>query len=188
LRVLTESEAVVSSGTPMVEIGDPRNLEIVTDLLSTDAVKVKPGQRALIDGWGGGRSLEGVVRRVEPYGFTKVSALGVEEQRVNVIIDITDPIELWRRLGHGYRVESRVVLWESPDVLKVPLSALFRQHGDWAAFVERTGRARITSVRIGHEDGFEAEVIEGLAEGENVVLHPSDRVRDGVRVEARALR
>lgn len=188
LRVLTESEGVVSSGMPLVEIGNPHRIEIVTDLLSTDAVKVKPGQRALIEGWGGGRALGAVVRRVEPYGFTKVSALGVEEQRVNVILDITDPIELWRSLGHGYRVEPRIVLWESKDVLKVPLSSLFRQGDDWAAFVERGARARLAPVRIGHEDGFEAEVIEGLSAGDVVVLHPSDRVRDGARIEARGLR
>jgi HlyD family secretion protein len=188
LRVLTESEGVVNSGTPLVEIGNPRRLEIVADLLSTDAVKVRPGQRALIEGWGGGRALGAVVRRVEPYGFTKVSALGVEEQRVNVIIDVTDPIELWRSLGHGYRVEPRIVLWESQSVLKVPLSSLFREGDGWAAFVKRRGRAVLTPVRIGHEDGFDAEVIDGLSEGDVVVLHPSDRVTDGARIAPRGLR
>ena len=174
--------------TPLVEIGNPRRLEIVADLLSTDAVKVRPGQRALIEGWGGGRALGAVVRRVEPYGFTKVSALGVEEQRVNVIIDVTDPIELWRSLGHGYRVEPRIVLWESQSVLKVPLSSLFREGDGWAAFVKRRGRAVLTPVRIGHEDGFDAEVIDGLSEGDVVVLHPSDRVTDGARIAPRGLR
>jgi HlyD family secretion protein len=188
LKVNNESEGVVASGTPLVEIGDPRHLEVVTDLLSTDAVKVKAGQRVLIEGWGEPRPLEGVVRRVEPYGFTKVSALGVEEQRVNVVIDFTDPPELWRRLGHGYRVEPRVVLWESPDVLKVPLSSLFRDKGRWAVFVERGGRARVTPVEMGHENGLEAEILKGLSAGERVVLHPSDRVTGGQRIEARKLR
>ena len=188
LRVLTESEGVVGSGTPLVEIGDPRRLEIVTDLLSTDAVKVRAGYRALIDGWGGDRSLEGVVRRVEPFGFTKVSALGVEEQRVNVIIDVTDPVELWRNLGHGYRVEPRIILWESRDVLKVPLSSLFRQGPDWAVFVNHRGRARLTPVTIAHENGLEAEVLHGLTAGQTVVMHPSDRVGDNARIEQRQLR
>jgi HlyD family secretion protein len=188
LRVVTESEGVVASGAALVEVGNPRSMEVVTDLLSTDAVKVRPGQRAFINGWGGDRALQAVVRRVEPYGFTKVSALGVEEQRVNVIIDITDPIELWRRLGHGYRVEANVVLWESRDVLKVPLPALFRDGEHWAVFVERGGRARLTTVRIGHNNGLEAEVIDGLSPGDIVVLQPSDRVVDGTRIEPRKLR
>jgi len=188
LRVLLESEGTVASGTPLVEIGDARRLEVVADLLSTDAVQVKAGQRVLIEGWGGTRPIEGVVQRVEPYGFTKVSALGVEEQRVNVVIDLTDPPESWRRLGHGYRVEPRIVLWESGDVLKVPLSSLFRQGEQWAVFVERDGRAHLTEVRIDHENGLEAEVIDGLAAGTRVVLHPSDRVADGVRIRQRETR
>ncbi len=188
LRVRLESEGTVASGAPLVEIGDSRRLEVVADLLSTDAVRVKAGQRVLIEGWGGARPIEGVVRRVEPFGFTKVSALGVEEQRVNVVIDFTDPPEFWRRLGHGYRVEPRIVLWESGDVLKVPLSALFRQGEQWAVFVDRGGRAHLTAVRIGHENGLEAEVVDGLAAGARVVLHPSDRVADGVRVRQRETR
>jgi HlyD family secretion protein len=185
LRVRLESEGTVASGAPLVEIGDSRRLEVVADLLSTDAVRVKAGQRVLIEGWGGARPIEAVVRRVEPFGFTKVSALGVEEQRVNVVIDFTDPPELWRRLGHGYRVEPRIVLWESADVLKVPLSALFRQGEQWAVFVDRGGRAQLTEVRIGHENGLEAEVVAGLETGTRVVLHPSDRVSDGVRIRQR---
>jgi HlyD family secretion protein len=188
LRVLNESEGVVASGTALAEIGNPGRMEIVIDLLSTDAVKVRPGQRALITGWGGERALQAVVRRVEPFGFTKVSALGVEEQRVNVIIDITDPIELWRRLGHGYRVDANIVLWESADVLKVPWSALFREGDGWAVFVERSGRAHLANVRIDHSNGLEAEVIKGLSAGEIVVLQPSDRVWSGTRIEPRKLR
>src|SRR5690606_1901832 len=117
LRVINESEQIVQSGQPLVELGDPTNLEIVVDLLSADAVRVQPGQRVIIEGWGGDGTLEGVVRRVEPFGFLKISALGIEEQRVNVIIDLTDPVERWERLGHGYRVEPRIVLWEGTDVL-----------------------------------------------------------------------
>lgn len=185
LQVLAESEGIVASGTPLVEIGDPGKLEVVTDLLSTEAVKVRTGQRALIEGWGGGDALEGVVRRVEPYGFTKVSALGVEEQRVKVIIDIAEPVERWRHLGHGYRVEPRIVLWESNDVLKVPLSSLFRRGGEWAVFVSRDGRARLQTLAIGHMNGIDAEVLEGIAAGDAVVVHPSDRVSDGARIEPR---
>jgi HlyD family secretion protein len=185
LQVLAESEGIVASGTPLVEIGDPGKLEVVTDLLSTEAVKVRTGQRALIEGWGGDHALEGVVRRVEPYGFTKVSALGVEEQRVRVIIDITEPAERWRHLGHGYRVEPRIVLWESNDVLKVPLSSLFRQGGEWAVFVSRDGRARLQALAIGKMNGIDAEVLEGIAAGDAVVVHPSDRVSDGARIEPR---
>ena len=185
LQVLAESEGIVASGAPLVEIGDPGKLEIVTDLLSTDAVKVRTGQRALIEGWGGDHALEGVVRRVEPYGFTKISALGVEEQRVKVVIDLAEPAERWRHLGHGYRVEPRIVLWESKDVLKVPLSSLFRQGGEWAVFVSRDGRARLQTVTIGNMNGIDAEVLKGVAAGDAVVVHPSDRVSDGARIEQR---
>jgi HlyD family secretion protein len=186
LRVVTESEGVVQSGTPLIEVGDPVKLEIVVDLLSADAVRVQPGQRAVIEAWGGPRPLEGEVRRVEPFGFTKVSALGIEEQRVNVIIDLKEPREQWRRLGHGYRVEPRIVLWEGRDVLKVPLSALFRQGPQWAVFVEKGGRAELRTVEVGHENGLEAEVTKGLESGERIVLHPGDRVSPGTRLEDRS--
>lgn len=185
LRVLQESEAIVNAGTPILEIGDPSNLEIKVELLSEDAVRVKPGQRVLIDGWGGDRSLEGVVERVEPFGFTKVSALGIEEQRVNAIIDITSPHEQWQSLGHGYRVEPRIVVWESEDELRVPLSALFREGNRWAVFVDDDGRAELRFVEIGREDGRYAQILDGLAEGERIVLHPNDRIADGTRIEAR---
>jgi len=185
LQVLAESEGIVASGTPLVEIGDPGKLEVVTDLLSTEAVKVRTGQRALIEGWGGDDALEGVVRRVEPYGFTKVSALGVEEQRVRVIIDITEPAERWRHLGHGYRVEPRIVLWDWKAGLKGPLCSLFRQGGKWALFVSRDGRARLQALAIGKMNGIDAEVLEGIAAGDAVVVHPSDRVSDGARIEPR---
>jgi HlyD family secretion protein len=125
------------------------------------------------------------VRRVEPYGFTKVSALGIEEQRVNVVIDIKEPRQQWARLGHGYRVEPRIVLWESSDVLKLPLAALFRHGGKWSVFVVQDGRAVLRAVEIGHENGLEAEVLSGLRAGESVVLHPGDRVSPGVRLRPR---
>jgi HlyD family secretion protein len=185
LRILTESEGVVQSGTPLMEVGDPDKLEIVVDLLSADAVRVQPGQRAVIEAWGGPRPLEGAVRRVEPFGFTKVSALGIEEQRVNVVIDIKEPRAQWQRLGHGYRVEPRIVLWEARDVLKVPLSALFRQGTQWAVFVDKGGRADLRTVEVAHENGLEAEVTSGLEAGERIVLHPGDRVTPGARLQNR---
>ncbi len=185
LRVLDESERVVQSGEPLVEVGDPARLEVVVDLLSEDAVRVQAGQRAIIEAWGGPKPLEGVVRRVEPFGFTKVSALGIDEQRVNVVIDITEPRRHWERLGHGYRVEPRIVLWESRDVLKVPLAALFRQDQQWAVFVAQDRRAVLRPVEIGHENGLEAEVVSGLEAGERVVLRPGDRVSPGVRLQER---
>jgi HlyD family secretion protein len=185
LRIVNESEGVVASGTPLVEVGNPGLLEVVVDLLSADAVRVQPGQRVVIEAWGGDQPLDGVVERVEPFGFTKVSALGIEEQRVNVVIDITSPRERWERLGHGYRVEPRIVLWESPDVLRVPLSALFRDGDEWAVFVERAGRADLQEVEIGQGNGLHAEVRTGLEAGERVVLHPADRVSPGVRLVER---
>ena len=185
LRILQQSEAVVTSGTPLVEIGDPRDLEIVVDLLSSDAVSVAAGQRVLIERWGGETVLEGRVRLVEPYGFTKISALGIEEQRVNVIIDLTSPTEEWARLAHGYQVELRIVLWEAAEALKLPVLALFREGENWAVFVESDGRAELRHVTLGRRSQLEAQVLEGLEAGERVVLHPSDRVQAGVRIAAR---
>jgi HlyD family secretion protein len=185
LRVLQESESVVRSGTPLLEIGNPGAMEIVVDLLSTEAVRVQPGQRVLIEAWGGGDSLNGTVRRVEPFGFTKVSALGIEEQRVNVIIDFTDPPERWQRLGHGYRVEPRIILAAAENALKVPRAALFRDEGGWAVFVNDSGRATLRRVELGLENGLEAEIRKGLGSGEQIVLQPGDRVSDGTRVRAR---
>ena len=185
LQVIHESEAVVSAGQPLIEIGDPEDLEIVADLLSTEAVRVEPGQRVMIEEWGGGTVLNGRVERIEPYGFTKISALGIEEQRVNVIVDFTDPPAQWQRLGHGYQLEVRIVLWESDDVLRVPLSALFRDGEDWAVFVEREGRAEKRRVAPGRQNGLESQILEGLEAGERIVLYPSDRVVEDVRLTAR---
>jgi HlyD family secretion protein len=144
------------------------------------------GQRVIIDSWGGDQPLEGRVRLVEPYGFTKVSALGIEEQRVNVIVDIVSPRDEWERIAHGYQVDVRIVLAESEDVLKVPLTALFRDGANWAVFVRESGRGTLRHVSLGKSNGVETEVTTGLAENDVVVLHPSDRVRDGVRIGARA--
>jgi HlyD family secretion protein len=186
LRVPQESERPVVAGTPLVEIGDPEKLEIVTDLLSSDAVQVDPGAAVLIEDWGGRNPLRGRVRLVEPYGFTKISALGVEEQRVNVVIDFAEPLEAVRRLGHGYRATVRIVTWSAPQVLKVPISALFRTDGQWSVFTLDAGRrARLTKVAVGHMNDEEAEVLGGLSAGQRVLLHPSDKVADGVKVAAR---
>jgi len=175
----------VSAAEPLLELGDPRELEIVSDLLSTDAVKVRPGQQVLIEQWGGERPLHARVRRVEPSGFTKISALGVEEQRVNVVMDFVDPAEARQALGDGYRVEVRIVTWQGEDILKLPTGALFRRGGDWAVFVVDGGRARMDVVQIGPWNGLEAQVLEGLDEGDQVVVHPSDALADGARVVPR---
>ncbi len=185
LRLVQESEAVIAAGAPLVEIGDPRDLEVVVDLLSRDAVRVREGAAVTIDEWGGEATVAGRVRRIEPTGFTKVSALGIEEQRVNVIIDFTDPPERWQLLGHGYRVEARIVVWQSEDVLKVPVSALFRHGEAWAVFVVEDGRARLREVAVGHRNSQAAEVLEGLEDGKHVVLYPSDRIFDGAAVTMR---
>jgi HlyD family secretion protein len=186
LRVLQESEAVVGPGTALIEIGDPENLEVFVDLLSTDAVRVEAGQRVLIEAWGGGEPLAGVVRRVEPFGFTKISALGIEEQRVKVIIDFNDARDRWSRLGHGYRVEPRIVLAEAEAVLKVPQAALFREDGRWSVFVDAGGRAELRTVELGLENGLEAQVRKGLAAGDQVVLQPGGRVSAGTSIKPRA--
>ncbi len=185
LQVLQQSESVVLPGAALVEIGDPRDLEIAVELLTTDAVKVHAGQRVIIDDWGGDAPLEGRVRVVEPYGFTKVSALGIEEQRVNVIVDITSPHDQWKALAHGYQVEARIVVADENNVLRLPLTALFRDGADWAVFVDANGRARLRHVVVGRRTDTEAEIRSGLDQHERVIVHPSDRIGDGVRVLSR---
>jgi HlyD family secretion protein len=184
LKIIQESEGVVQAGTPLVEIGDPRDLEIVADLLSTDAVRTKPGASVRIDGWGG-PSIQGRVARVEPAGFLKVSALGIEEQRVRTIIDLVESPEAWSQLGHDYRVIVHVTAWHTDDALIVPVSALFRQADDWAVFAVREGRARVTPVKIGQRNNRMAEVHSGLSVGDRVVIHASDRVKEGTAVMER---
>jgi HlyD family secretion protein len=182
---LRESERVVPAGDPVLELGDPGSLEIVSDLLSSDAVKVAAGAPVIVEQWGGERMLRGKVRRVEPSGFMKVSALGVEEQRVNVVVDFEAPREAWKALGDGYRVEVRIVVWEGADVLKAPLGALFRRGEEWATFVAEGGRARLRPIEIGHRNGLQAEVVKGLAAGDTVVVHPPDGLADGARIAER---
>jgi len=187
LRILQQSAGVVAAGDPLVEIGDAHDLEIVVDLLSSDAVKTAPGQRVVIERWGGPTTLEGRVRLVEPFGFTKVSALGIEEQRVNVVIDITSPADEWQRLAHGYQVDVRIVLAEREGVLKLPLLALVRNGEDWAVYVDRDGRAELTPVQIGMRSSLDVEIVDGLEEGDRIVLHPSNRIETGVRIAARTV-
>lgn len=185
LTIHHESEAVVAAGTPLVEIGDPAALEVVAELLSADAVRVAQGAEARVEGWGG-PPLAARVRRIEPSGFTKVSTLGIEEQRVRVILDLPGPAGERPGLGHGYRVVVAIVVERHDDVPLVPLGALFRQGADWAVFtVGADGRAALRRVELGARDARSALVSAGLAEGERVILHPSDRVADGVAVAPR---
>ena len=185
LRLLHESEGAVATGQPLLEIGNPGTLEVEVEVLSTHAVKIAPGSKVILDRWGGDQAMQGVVRVVEPSGFTKISALGVEEQRVRVIVDITSPREAWQRLGDGYRVEARFVLWEGADVLQLPTSALFRHGEGWAVFALKGGRARLTPLEIGERAGLATQVLSGLAAGAEVVSHPDDALSDGARVRPR---
>lgn len=185
LRVPQESERVVVAGTPLVEIGDPDQLELVTDLLSEDAVRVQPGARVFIEAWGGERPLAGNVRLIEPFGFTKISALGVEEQRVNVVIDFAEPREAWRRMGHGYRAKVRIVTSSSATAVQVPISALFRVGNRWSLFLAQNDRARLVPVEVGLMNDEVAEIRRGVRPGQRVILHPSDKIRDGVKIKER---
>ena len=183
LRRLQESAATVPAGQPLIEVGDLDRLEIVSDLLSSEAVKVQAGQRVVIEQWGGDRPLDGRVRRIEPSGFTKISALGVEEQRVNVIVDLDErPPDL----GDGFRVEIRVIVWAKDNVLKVPTSSVFRVGSDWAVYKVENGHAVRRPVKIGQRNGLEAEVLDGLAEGDRIVVYPSEAISDGVAVVSRS--
>lgn len=185
LKIPHKSEGTVIAGQPLIEIGDPRALEVEVDVLSADAVRIHPGTRVIFERWGGEGTLEGKVSKIEPGGFTKVSALGVEEQRVWIIIAFTSPREQWQRLGDGYRVEASFILWEANNVLQVPASALFRDGDGWAAFAIEQGKAVKRSIQIGQRNGLNAQVISGVKEGERVIVHPDDRVHQGVSVAAR---
>lgn len=180
-----ESEVVVTAGQPVLEIGDPSRIEVVSDLLSTDAVRVSPGQAVLIEQWGGGTTLEARVRRVEPSGFMKVSALGVEEQRVNVIIDFADSATAGHALGDGYRVEVRVVTWRADNVVAAPVGSLFRRGEGWAAFVVDGDRVRLQPVELGHRNDEYGEILNGLEPGQQVVLHPPDTLTPTARIRSR---
>jgi len=184
LRILAESEQVVQAGAPLIELGDPGDLEVTVDLLSRDAVRVAASATARIENWGG-EALNARVRRIDPAGFTKVSALGIEEQRVKVVLDLIDPPERWQRLGHGFRTVVRITVWRGENVPLIPLSALFRSGDAWAAFAVENGRARRRVVEIGERNLRHARLIAGLSEGDKVVLHPSDRIADGTRVAER---
>lgn len=183
LSLIEESERVVAAGAPLIELSNPSKLEVVIELLSTDGVKVQPGALVLIEDWGGEEVLQARVRLVEPSAFTKVSALGIEEQRVNVIADLTSVAS---GLGDGYRVEGRVVIWESDDVLQVPVSSLFRRGDSWSLFVVQNGEALMREVEVAHRTPFQAEITRGLEAGTAVIVHPSNQIRDGTAVEARS--
>lgn len=185
LKVTRECEGPVRTGDMLIEVGDPTVLEVEVDVLSADAVKIKPGMKVLFDRWGGEEPLEGVVRIIEPVGFTKISALGVEEQRVLIISDFTSPAEQWQRVGDGYRVEARFILWHEEDVLQVPASSLFRYRQGWAVFVVENNHALRRMVKVGQRNGLVAQILEGVSEGEEVVNHPSDDVEDGRRIKQR---
>jgi HlyD family secretion protein len=186
LQIFEKSEAVVQAGAPLLEIGNPAELEVVADFLSADAVQIAAGQRAEISGWGGTGVLPARVRRVEPFGFTKVSALGIEEQRVNVVLDLTAPAAEWRGLGHGYRVMVGVIAWESESALTVPVTALFRNAGAWQVFVVSDGVARVREVEVGARAALETLVTGGLAPGDVVIVNPPEKLADGARVAARS--
>ena len=184
LDVARESETVLTMSQPIMTVGDVNDIEIMLEMLSEDAVKVQPGMRAIIDGWGG-TPVNAKVRRVEPFSYTKVSALGIEEQRVHVLLDFTDPADKWQAMGHGYRVTGRVVTWEGKGVLTLPMGALFRDGAQWAVYALDNHVARLHHVQLGHLNQTDAEVLGGIDPGTEVILHPSDRIADGVPVRAR---
>ncbi|MDH5491471.1 MAG: efflux RND transporter periplasmic adaptor subunit [Myxococcales bacterium] len=185
LRVLHESEGVVAAGAPLLELGEPSALEIVVDVLTSDAVHIAPGARVQIERWGGEHALEAHVRRVEPSAYSRISALGVEEQRVDVIVDLDEPHERWEALGDGYRVEARIIVWSEADVLRVPASAVFRRGEGWAVFLARDGQASLREISVGRRNGLEVQILGGLEPGDPVILHPSDRITEGSEIVRR---
>lgn len=185
LKIHRKSEGVVNSGEALIDIGDPKTLEVKIEVLSANAVNIKPGTLVLFERWGGDSALSGRVRVVEPAGFTKISSLGVEEQRVPIIADITSLPESWQRLGEGYSVEARFIIWEGKDVLQIPASALFHKGESWAVFIAKNGRAQQREVKVGHRTGLTAEILSGLAEGEDVIAHPDDSIKEGTRIRPR---
>lgn len=185
LKLFKESEGAISQGQQLIEIGDPQALEVEVEMLSADAVRIHEGMAVRLLRWGGDSPLDAAVKRVEPTGFTKVSALGVEEQRVLVICAISSDYEKWRSLGDGYRVEAQFVLWEKESILQVPVSALFRSGDEWAVFRLANGRTVVTPVELGQRSGLAAQVTDGLSEGDQVIIYPGDRITNGMRVVAR---
>jgi HlyD family secretion protein len=185
LKIPRKSEGVVAAGQALMEVGDPRALEVEVDVLSADAVRIHPGTKVEFERWGGDGKLEGKVRTVEPVGFTKVSALGVEEQRVWVIVDFTSPAAQWQSLGDGYRVEASFILWQDANVLQVPASALFRDREKWALYVVQGSKAIKRDVQVGQRNGLSAQIVSGINEKDRVIVHPDDQIHDGVRVAAR---
>jgi HlyD family secretion protein len=185
LKIQHQSEGPVDVGEPLLEIGNPRTLEVEIDVLSADAVRIQSGTPVLFERWGGEQPLRGAVRTVEPTGFTKISALGVEEQRVWVIADITSPPDEWERLGDGYRVEASFILWEENDVLQIPDSALFRDGENWSVFTVRDDQAVKQAIEVGQRNGISAQILTGLQAGDEVITHPDDKIRNGVVVQRR---
>lgn len=185
LKINQESETIVQPGNPILEVGDPRDNEVVVDVLSSDAVEIRPGAAATIEHWGGSTTLEGRVRRVEPAAFTKISTLGVEEQRVNVLIDIISPPDRWSGLGDAFQIDARIVVFSEDDTIIVPAGALFRREDGWNVFVVENGRAQLRRVTVTRRSGRLAAVSSGLTAGQTVVVYPSDRLQAGVRVKRR---
>lgn len=184
LSLIRESEGVVNAGQPLMEVGDPDMLEVEVEVLSADAVKIAPGTQVRFERWGGEGALDGVVRVVEPVGFTKISALGVEEQRVLIVADIVSPPQQWQRLGDQYRVDAVFIVWRGEDVVHIPTSALFRINGTgWATFVVENGVARLREVEVGYRSGLRAEIRSGLSAGETVIVHPDGSIEDGTAIE-----
>ncbi len=179
------SERPVTAGTRLLSIGQPGDLEIVADILSTDAVRLRPGDRAIVERWGGPRPLEARISKIEPSAYTKVSALGIEEQRVDVVFELLTPPDERAALGDGFSVYLRVIEWQAEEVLKLPMSALFRNGDTWAVFVAGNGQARLRPVEIGRSNSDEAEVLGGIEAGEQVILHPGAQIGDGVRIVRR---
>jgi HlyD family secretion protein len=184
LKIHRESEGIVNLGEPLIDIGDPGKLEVKVEVLSVDAVKIKIGTPVFFERWGGDPAL-GKVRLIEPAGFTKISALGVEEQRVRIVADIISPPESWQRLGDGYSVDARFIIWEGKDILQIPAGALFRKDKYWAVFVVKNKRAHLRQVEIGHRTGLVAEIVSGISEGEMVIMHPDELIKDGTYVRMR---
>ena len=185
LRILHKSEGIVPVGTPLVEIGDPKDLEVKIEMLSTNAVRINVGDEALIKRWGGDQDIRARVKVVEPSGFTKISALGVEEQRVNIILTFIDPIEMWQSLGDAFRVEAAIIIDRVDDAMIIPLSALFRQNESWSVFKVVDDTVALHKVTVGRRNERFAEITQGLSVGDNVIIHPGNSVEEGIGVEKR---